>query len=30
MTAPLGGVILFIVTSPAMKKDGLVLAIGAL
>ena len=30
MTAPVGGVILFIVTSPAIKKDGLVLAIGAL
>ena len=30
MTAPMGGVILFIVTSPAIKKDGLVLAIGAL
>jgi predicted deacylase len=30
MTAPLGGVVLFIVTSPAIKKDGLVLAIGAL
>src|SRR5438046_3196973 len=30
MTAPLGGVILFIVTSPAIKKDGLLLAIGAL
>src|SRR5437667_12144597 len=30
MTAPVGGVILFIVTSPAIKKDGLLLAIGAL
>ena len=30
MTAPIGGVVLFIVTSPAIKKDGLVLAIGAL
>jgi predicted deacylase len=30
MTAPVSGVILFIVTSPAIKKDGLVLAIGAL
>jgi predicted deacylase len=30
MTAPVGGVVLFIVTSPAIKKDGLVLAIGAL
>jgi hypothetical protein len=30
MTAPMGGVILFIVTSPAIKKDGLLLAIGAL
>ena len=30
MTAPLSGVVLFIVTSPAIKKDGLVLAIGAL
>jgi predicted deacylase len=28
--APVGGVVLFIVTSPAMKKDGLLLAIGAL
>lgn len=30
MTAPMAGVILFIVTSPAIKKGGLVLAIGAL
>jgi predicted deacylase len=30
MTAPVGGVVLFIVTSPAIKKEGLVLAIGAL
>lgn len=30
MTAPVSGVVLFIVTSPAIKKDGLVLAIGAL
>ncbi len=30
MTAPVGGVILFIVTSPAIKKNGLVLAIGEL
>ena len=28
--APSGGVLLFIVTSPAIKKDGLLLAIGAL
>ena len=28
--APVGGVVLFVVTSPAMKKDGLLLAIGAL
>ena len=30
MHAPVGGVLLFIVTSPAIKKDGLLLAIGAL
>jgi predicted deacylase len=30
LTAPVAGVVLFIVTSPAIKKDGLVLAIGAL
>ncbi|HET8568561.1 MAG TPA: M14 family metallopeptidase [Candidatus Limnocylindria bacterium] len=30
VTAPAGGVVLFIVTSPAIKKDGLLLAIGAL
>jgi len=30
MRAPTGGVLLFIVTSPAIKKDGLLLAIGAL
>jgi predicted deacylase len=30
ITAPLGGVVLFVVTSPAIKKDGLLLAIGAL
>jgi hypothetical protein len=30
LTAPVGGVVLFTVTSPAIKKDGLVLAIGAL
>jgi len=30
VTAPVSGVILFIVTSPAIKKDGLLLAIGAL
>jgi len=30
VTAPVGGVVLFIVTSPAIKKDGLLLAIGAL
>jgi uncharacterized protein len=30
MTAPMSGVVLFLVTSPAIKKDGLVLAIGAL
>jgi uncharacterized protein len=30
MTAPVGGVVLFIVTSPAIKKNGLVLAIGEL
>ena len=29
VTAPVGGVVLFVVTSPAMKKDGLLLAIGA-
>jgi hypothetical protein len=28
--APVGGVVLFIVTSPAIKKDGLLLAVGAL
>ena len=28
--APVSGVVLFIVTSPAIKKDGLLLAIGAL
>ena len=28
--APVSGVVLFVVTSPAMKKDGLLLAIGAL
>jgi predicted deacylase len=28
--APVTGVVLFIVTSPALKKDGLLLAIGAL
>jgi predicted deacylase len=28
--APVGGVVLFIVTSPAIKKDGLLLAIGTL
>jgi predicted deacylase len=30
ITAPVGGVVLFTVTSPAIKKDGLLLAIGAL
>jgi predicted deacylase len=30
ITAPVGGVVLFVVTSPAIKKDGLLLAIGAL
>jgi predicted deacylase len=30
LTAPVAGVVLFTVTSPAIKKDGLVLAIGAL
>ena len=30
LTAPASGVLLFIVTSPAIKKDGLLLAIGAL
>ena len=30
VSAPVGGVVLFIVTSPAIKKDGLLLAIGAL
>jgi predicted deacylase len=30
LKAPVSGVVLFVVTSPAMKKDGLVLAIGAL
>jgi len=30
IAAPVGGVVLFIVTSPAIKKDGLLLAIGAL
>ena len=29
-TAPVSGVVLFVVTSPAIKKDGLLLAIGAL
>jgi predicted deacylase len=28
--APVTGVVLFVVTSPALKKDGLLLAIGAL
>jgi len=28
--APVSGVVLFIVTSPAIKKEGLLLAIGAL
>ena len=30
LKAPTSGVVLFVVTSPAMKKDGLLLAIGAL
>jgi hypothetical protein len=30
ISAPVGGVVLFLVTSPAIKKDGLLLAIGAL
>ena len=30
LTAPVSGVVLFTVTSPAIKKDGLLLAIGAL
>jgi len=30
VTAPVAGVVLFIVTSPAIKKDGLLLAVGAL
>jgi hypothetical protein len=30
LRAPVGGVVLFTVTSPAIKKDGLLLAIGAL
>jgi predicted deacylase len=30
ITAPVGGVVLFTVTSPAIKKNGLLLAIGAL
>lgn len=30
IAAPVGGVVLFVVTSPAIKKDGLLLAIGAL
>jgi len=30
ISAPVGGVVLFVVTSPAIKKDGLLLAIGAL
>ena len=30
LTAPVGGVVLFTVTSPAIKKDGLLLAVGAL
>src|SRR3954471_22067063 len=30
VTAPTSGVVLFIVTSPAIKKDGLLLAVGAL
>jgi hypothetical protein len=28
--APVSGVVLFLVTSPAIKKDGLLLAVGAL
>jgi len=28
--APVGGVVLFLVTSPAIKENGLLLAIGAL
>ncbi len=30
ISAPVSGVVLFVVTSPALKKDGLLLAIGAL
>jgi hypothetical protein len=30
LRAPVSGVVLFVVTSPAIKKDGLLLAIGAL
>ncbi|HEY3125444.1 MAG TPA: succinylglutamate desuccinylase/aspartoacylase family protein, partial [Candidatus Limnocylindria bacterium] len=30
VTAPVSGVVLFVVTSPAIKRDGLLLAIGAL
>ncbi len=30
IAAPVGGVVLFVVTSPAIKKDGLLLAIGEL
>jgi predicted deacylase len=30
IAAPVGGVVLFTVTSPAIQKDGLLLAIGAL
>jgi hypothetical protein len=30
LTAPVSGVVLFTVTSPAIKKGGLLLAIGAL
>lgn len=30
VTAPVSGVVLFVVTSPAIKKDGLLLAIGSL
>lgn len=30
ITVPASGVVLFVLTSPAIKKDGLLLAIGAL
>ena len=30
ITSPVSGIVLFLVTSPAIKKDGLLLAVGAL